>query len=127
GSTQCLHVSASGVVSGTSSDCGSATGVTSVTASFPVVSSGGTTPNITYIGLSTTSPWTNGNLAWVQSGNTVSSVATSTLFGASTNGFILAMVSGSLQMVATSSINNGVISVSCTTITCSGTNPASFS
>lgn len=47
GSTQCLHVSATGVITGTGSDCGSAGGtVTVVTATYPIISSGGTTPNI---------------------------------------------------------------------------------
>lgn len=47
GSTQCLHVNTSGVVSGTGADCGTGSGgVTAVTASYPIISSGGTTPNI---------------------------------------------------------------------------------
>lgn len=53
--------------------------VTSVTASYPIVSSGGTTPNLTFIGLSTTSPWTNGQVAYVTANNAVTSVATGTI------------------------------------------------
>lgn len=43
------------------------------------------------------------------------------------NGQMLSWLNGVPTWTATSSINNGVVSVSCTTITCSGTNPATFS
>lgn len=43
GSTQCLHVNTSGVVSGTGSDCGSGSGgVTSLTATYPLIASAST-------------------------------------------------------------------------------------
>lgn len=63
GSTQCLHVNTSGVISGTGSDCGSAGGsITAVTASYPLASSGGTTPNITTAFGTTTNTGIGSNL-----------------------------------------------------------------
>lgn len=56
GSTQCLHVNSAGLISGTGSDCGSGSGgVTTVTATYPLSSTGGTTPNISSATSSATS------------------------------------------------------------------------
>lgn len=60
------------------STCGAGT-ITAVTGSYPIVSSGGNTPNITFLGLGTTSPWTTGQLSYVVNGNTVTSVATTSV------------------------------------------------
>lgn len=47
GGSLCLHVNTSGVVSAAAGDCGLSGGtVTGVTASYPIISSGGTAPNI---------------------------------------------------------------------------------
>lgn len=73
-----LYTAATGLFSCGTDQSGSGT-VTAVTGSYPIVSSGGTTPNITFAGLSTTTTWTVGQLAMVASNNTVSSVATGTI------------------------------------------------
>lgn len=84
--------------------------VTAVTGSYPIVSSGGTAPNITYSGLATTSPWTNGQVAEVTSNNQVSSVATSSF----ANGTNITVTNGSTAYVlgAQPTINiSGVIGI----------------
>lgn len=56
GSTQCLHVNSAGLITGTGADCGTGSGgVTSVTATYPLSSSGGSTPVISSATSSATS------------------------------------------------------------------------
>lgn len=57
--------------------------VTSVTATWPITSSGGTTPNITWSGLATSSGLTAGNVVYSTGVNTIADVATGTVSGAS--------------------------------------------
>ena len=72
-----LAVDGNGSVIATSTPSGS--GVTSVTGSFPIVSSGGTTPNITFGGLGTSTNLTNGQVPYVTGVNTFGQVATGTI------------------------------------------------
>lgn len=81
GSTQCLKVDTNGIISGTGSVCGT---VTAVTASYPLVSSGGATPNLTYVGLATSTTPVVGNLAYWTGGTTFGTVATTTVSCAGT-------------------------------------------
>lgn len=54
-------------------------GVTSVTGTYPIASSGGTTPSITFLGLSTSSPGlTSGQPVYATGNSTIASVASST-------------------------------------------------
>lgn len=76
GSSQCLHTNATGVVSGTGSDCG-AGAVTSVSGTFPIISSGGVTPTISFGGLSTSTAAVIGNIPYFSGANTFANVATS--------------------------------------------------
>ncbi len=55
--------------------------VTSVTGTWPIISSGGTTPNLTFGGLSTSSAAIIGNLPYFSGVNTFANVATTTLTG----------------------------------------------
>lgn len=87
--TQCLHV-VSGVVSGTGTDCGSSGGsVTSVSGTYPILSSGttaitistafGTTTSNTFAGTQTfTNPLTDGTLSGLIGGNNGATYAVST-------------------------------------------------
>lgn len=80
GGTLCVHVNNAGTFSTTLSDCGSSGGtVTTVTATPPIFSSGGTTPNITWAGLATTSQPASSNLLTSNGGAGVYGTATSTL------------------------------------------------
>lgn len=70
GGTLCVHVNNSGTLSTTASDCGSSGGtVTSVTATYPIISSGGTTPNIS-TAFGTTTGWGIGINGIVMTGST---------------------------------------------------------
>lgn len=73
----CANWSTTNTLTTTGAPCASGT-VTAVTATYPIVSSGGATPNLTFQGLSTTTPWTTGQLAYVVNGNTVASAPTTT-------------------------------------------------
>jgi hypothetical protein len=80
GSIQCLHVDSSGNISGTGSDCGSGSGgLTSVYADYPLTGLGTSGSHLQFNGLGTTTSWTAGNLAEVVNGNTLKSIATSSL------------------------------------------------
>lgn len=83
----------------------SASGVTSVTGTWPIVSSGGNTPNITFTGLSTSSPWTAGQVATVNGNGNVSGTATTTIGG---SGVITVTAGGSV-------LGAGPITVACAT------------
>lgn len=98
GGTLCLHVNNTGVVSATASDCGSSGGtVTSVTATNPLFSSGGTTPNISTI------------------------FGTTTTFGIGVNGFVYTNNSGLPVTAASSSFFGFTPASNATTITVAGT------
>lgn len=71
-----LAVNAAGQIIATTTSSG---GVASVSGSYPIVSSGGTNPAISFIGLATTSTWTQGQLAYVTANNLITSVATGTI------------------------------------------------
>lgn len=81
--------------------------VSGVTGSYPIVSSGGATPNITFSGLGTTSPWTTSNLAYVVNGNTVSSVATGTVSAGSS----------AITVTGGRSVIGGALAIDCATAT----------
>lgn len=131
GSTQCLTVNSSGVVSGTGSPCGSGSGsVSSVSATYPIISSGGTTPNIstafgtttnnTYSGTNTfqngvtTNTLSIGSLSGLLAGNTgtVYASATSTLTASSplTGSFTHVGTTGSLGCQTASGSQAGCLS-----------------
>ncbi len=118
----CLNIT-SGLVGRTT--CGTVTGVT---ATWPIFSSDGATPNLTWGGLSTSSPLAAGaNVLYATGVNTVASVATSTatistgLSYSGTWGNLVGGVSGNLTNTGVITVGNG------TGVTCSGTNPASCS
>lgn len=95
------------------------TGVTSIVAGTNISISGATgavTINSTGSspsGLSTTTPWTAGNLAYVVNNGTVSSVATSTLSASSplTGSFTQVGTGGALGIQAASASQNGYLSL----------------
>lgn len=95
--------------------------VTTVTASFPIISSGGATPNITFGGLSTTTNLTQGQIPYVTGVNTFGQVATGTV----SNGTGISVTAG--QSVIGSGLtitNTGVTSLgNGTGTTCAGTAP----
>lgn len=75
----CLQLSSS-IVTSTGSPCGTGGGsVTSVTGTWPIISSGGNTPNITFGGLSTSSAAVISNIPYFSGVNTFANVATSSL------------------------------------------------
>lgn len=85
--------------------------VTAVTATWPVISSGGATPNITWGGLATSSGLTNGQVLYATGVNTVASVGTSSI----ANGTNITVTNGSTAYVsgAQPTINlSGVIATS---------------
>lgn len=109
--TGCLS-SASGLITSSGSACNSGT-LTAVTGTFPIASSGGTTPNITFGGLSTSSPISAGGALLYATGvNTVASVATSTLTASSplTGSFTQIGSSGSLGCQTASGSQAGCLS-----------------
>lgn len=113
GSTQCLHVNTLGQVSGTGVDCGSSSGgVTSIATTYPIT--GGTittTGTIGFNGLSTSTPWTNGFLPYITSGNTLMGVATSSL-----------SASGPIGLTGTAGALVGGTSLTITCSTCNTSN-----
>lgn len=98
-------------------------GVTAVTGTWPIISSGGNTPNITFGGISTTTALTTGQVAGISGVNTLYSVPTTTptiSTGLSYSGTWPAGLGG----VAGNLTNTGLISATCSGgTTCSGTNP----
>lgn len=112
--TGCLQASSAGLISQTGSPCstsGTSVSTSSLAATFPIQLT--TSPSsITYSfgGLSTTSPWTIGDLAMVTSGNQISSVSTSTLTPSSPlTGSITTIGSGSLGIQSASASQNGYL------------------
>lgn len=98
GGTLCVHVNNSGTLSTTASDCGSSGGtVTSVTASNPLFSSGGTTPNISTI------------------------FSTTTTFGLGNNGFLVTGATGIPFTAASSTLNLPNAALQNSSITVNGT------
>lgn len=106
GGTLCLHVNNAGVVSAAAADCGTSGGtITAVTATNPLFSSGGTTPNLTTI------------------------FSTTTTFGLGNNGFLITGPTG-IPFVAASStlslpntaLQNSAITVNGTSISLGGSN-----
>lgn len=70
GGTLCLHVNNAGVVSTAAGDCGTSGGsITAVTATYPILSSGGTTPNIS-TAFGTTTNWGIGTNGFLVTGPT---------------------------------------------------------
>jgi len=96
-----LGVNASGAVE----DCTAAGAgtVTSVTATAPLFSSGGTTPNITWAGLATTSQLSSSNLLVSNGGAGVYGVATGTV-----------SASGGVTVTAGRSAVGGALAITCT-------------
>lgn len=94
GSTQCLHVNSSGVVSGTSADCGTGSGgVTSVSTTYPLQTTSstgaitlstafGTTTSNTFAGTQT---FTNSPVFSTLGAGTVNSTAAGTLYNTATS------------------------------------------
>ncbi len=82
----------------------STSAVTSVTASWPVVSSNGTTPNITWsnVAIATSSVPSSGTIAAWNSSYQLYGAATSTLFGTGTGGQLLTWANGVPTWTATS-------------------------
>lgn len=112
GATRCLQIDSSGIVGVAATACnsgGSSTGVatTSFAATYPITLA--TSPLITYSfsGLSTTSPWTVGQVAYVADGNHLTSVATGTVSA------------GSSAITATANryVLGGALSIDCATAT----------
>jgi hypothetical protein len=104
-----LAVDPTGKVIATTTPSG-ASGVTSVTGSWPIISSGGTTPNITFGGLSTTTALTQGHLPYITGVNTFGDVATSSFAVSGSFGYtgtLGALVGGT---GGTLSIANGGVS-----------------
>ncbi len=118
--------------SGNSENCTAAAvgTVTGVTGTWPILSSGGAAPNITFGGLSTTTNLTQGQLPYVTGVNTFGQVATTTLTGSGvvsisnapvviggtpavatitggTGGQVLAWLSGVPTWTATSTFGSG--------------------
>lgn len=96
----CAQFSSLGLLFSTGTNCGAGSGtITAVTGTYPISSSGGTTPNIStvatstdiyplvfsantnsisFAGLSTTSPWVTGQSAFVNANGNISSTPTTT-------------------------------------------------
>lgn len=82
GGTLCLHVNNAGVISTAAGDCGTSGGsITAVTATNPLFSSGGTTPNLTTL------------------------FSTTTTFGLGNNGFLITGPTGIPFVAASSTLN----------------------
>lgn len=118
--TRCLQVGADGTVSANASACGAGS-VTSVTGTWPILSSGGATPAISWGGLATSASAVQGNLLYfTDAAKSIGNVATSAPTfngGLTTSGTAGAWVGGSSYVVSISapvSIANG------------GTNATSF-
>lgn len=99
-------------VSGVCLSSGGSGGVSSVTGTFPISSSGGTTPNITFVGLSTSTAAVLGNIPYFSGVNTFANVATSTLTASSplTGSFTHIGTTGSLGCQAASGSQAGCLS-----------------
>lgn len=84
--------------------------VTSVTGTWPIVSSGGTTPAISYAGFGTTTNTGIGNnlILYTNASGVVVGTASSTLFGTATPGFVWSYQNGAWGAYATSSSSGGV-------------------
>jgi len=84
-----------------------------VNTSYPLSGGGALSGDLTltFSGLSTSSPWTTSNLAYVSNGNTLASVATSTLTASSplTGNFIQVGSGGSLGCQSASGSQNGCL------------------
>lgn len=89
---------------------GSGGGITSVTATFPIASSGGSTPNITFGGLSTSTPAVLGNIPYFSGVNTFANVATSSIGAGTglsfsgTSGFQVGGTNGTFSVNTTQNI-----------------------
>jgi lysophospholipase L1-like esterase len=90
-------------VNGTCTGSGSGS-VTAVTGTFPIISSGGTSPNITFGGLSTSTAAVIGNIPYFSGLNTFANVATGTI-----------SVSGGITTTAGSSVIGSGLTIGCTT------------
>lgn len=86
--------------------------VTSVTGTWPIISSGGNTPNITFGGLSTSTSAVVGNIPYFSGVNTFANVATSTLTASSplTGSFVYIGSGGALGIQAAGNTQNGYLS-----------------
>lgn len=74
----CAQFDNTGKLSNTGTGCTTGT-VTNVTATFPLTSSGGATPALTFVGIGTSSPLGTNQAVYSTGVNTVASVATTTL------------------------------------------------
>lgn len=103
----CVSISSGGEVYSTGSACGGA-GVTSVTATAPIFSSGGATPNITWAGLATTSQPSSSNLLVSNGGAGVFGVATGTISagtGISLDSSVRSAIGGALAITNSSPLS----------------------
>lgn len=91
--TRCAQFATDGTISATSAACGTGAGtVTAVTATYPILSSGGTTPNISIaFGTTTSNTWagtqtfTNSPVFSTLGAGTVNSLANGTIYSTSTS------------------------------------------
>lgn len=104
-------------INGTCIGGGSGSGVTAVTGTWPIISSGGNTPNLTFGGLSTTTPLTTGRVPYISGVNTFADVATSSI----ANGVGITVTNGATAFVLGAQPSIACNTASLTVFGCLGT------